>query len=716
MRLSSLLLASAALFAGTSAAAEAFDADADTGLITVTAPRDLGYRATGTSTATRTDTPLLDVPQTVDVFTRDRLDDQAILSISDALRYVPGAVAAQGEGNRDQIVLRGNNSSADFFVDGLRDDVQYFRDFYNTERLEILKGPNALVFGRGGGGGIVNRVSKTPQAKTFASADIAADTYGGWRLGADVGTPVIGGINARLAGFYEDGRNHRQFFGVQRWGINPTIAFDLGGRGNLIIGFEHVVDNRLADRGVPSENGHPLLDKPFRDTFFGAREINRSVFNGDVVSLAGDYALTDRLSLRQRTRYGDYDKLYRNLFPVTAVAGAAGGDDDDDEGPSAPGSASSESIGVEAYVDTTRRRSLLSQTDLVWKTETGPIRHVVLAGIEFGSQRTRSARLNGFFNGDNTLRVQVPLADPFAPPTPVFRAGLGQRDNRTRVDSFAAFAQDQLSIGDHVEIVAGIRYDRFSLSYTNNLDGSQLARTDNLWSPRVGVILKPAKAASLYFSFSRSYLPQSGDQFTSLTASTASLEPERFRNLEVGAKWDITPALNVAAALYQLDRTNTRANDPLNGNVVLSGAQRSKGFELALNGRILPNWQVTAGLAVQDAEITRTTTAAPAGRKVPLVPRTQVSLWTRYDLDPRLGLGLGVTYQGRSFASISNTVTLPAYTRVDAAAFFKLTDRIDAQFNIENLFNTGYFPTAHTDNNISTGGPRSARFTLRARL
>jgi catecholate siderophore receptor len=700
MRLSSLLLASAALFAGTSAAAEALDADADTGLITVTAPRDLGYRATGTSTATRTDTPLLDVPQTVDAFTRDRLDDQAILSISDALRYVPGAVAAQGEGNRDQIVLRGNNSTADFFVDGLRDDVQYFRDFYNTERLEILKGPNALIFGRGGGGGIVNRVSKTPQDQARIAGDVSADTYGAWRLGADLNTPVAKGVNARLAAVFEDGRNHRQIFELERWGINPTLGLALGERGNVVIGYEHVDDQRVSDRGIPSANGGPITG--FRDTFFGSPDRNRVRFNADIVGLAADYALTDTLSIRQRARYGDYDKLYRNLFPVTAV------------GPDGR-------FGVEAYQDTTRRQNLLSQTDLVWKVETGPADHILLTGIELGRQTTRSARLNGFFDngtGGFATRTSAMLANPFAAPDFVLRggAGTGERNNRTRADIFAAFVQDQISIGEHVEIVAGIRYDRFSLGYADTLTGATLQRTDNLWSPRVGVILQPVRAASLYFSFSRSFLPQSGDQFTSLSASTASLEPERFRNLEVGAKWDITPALNLAAALYQLDRTNTRATDPSNGNVVLSGAQRSKGFELALNGRILPNWQATAGLAIQDAEITRTTTAAPAGRKVPLVPRTQVSLWTRYDLDPRFGLGLGVTHQGRSFASISNTVTLPAYTRVDAAAFFKLTDRIDAQVNIENLFNTGYFPTAQTDNNISTGGPRSARFTLRARL
>lgn len=707
-----LLLTTAAALVGATARAE----DDASGLITVTAPRDQGYRVKNSGSATRTDTPLLDVPQTVDVLSRDRLDDQAILSISDALRYVPGTTAAQGEGNRDQIVIRGNNSSADFFVDGMRDDVQYFRDFYNTERLEILKGPSALIFGRGGAGGVVNRVSKTPHAGAFLTGDVAADTFGGWRIGADAGTSVGRGVTARLTGFYEDGANHRQFFDVQRWGINPTLGFGLGDRGDLIIGYEHVDDNRLADRGVPSENGHPLPDRKFRDTFFGARDVNRSMFNGDVISLAGDYALTDNLSLRHRSRYGDYDKLYRNLFPVTAVAGAAGGDDDDDEGPTLPGQTTNETIGVEAYLDTTRRKNFLSQTDLVWKVGTGALDHIVLTGVEIGRQTTRSTRINGFFNGDNTLRVSVPLTDPFVPPPLVFRAGPGQRDNDTRADFFAVFVQDQVSIGAHFDIVAGLRYDRFTLDYTNNLDRSQLSRSDNLWSPRLGLIYKPIETASLYFSYSKSYLPQSGDQFTSLNATTASLKPESFENFEIGGKWDVTPALNLTTAIYRLDRTNTRANDPVTGGVVLSGASRSEGWEVALNGRLLPNWQATAGFALQDARLTSSTTAGPAGRKVPLVPRTQASLWTRYDVVPGFGAGFGVIHNDSSFTTISNAVVLPAYTRVDAALFARLGKNLDAQINLENLFNTGYFPTAHTDNNISTGGPRSARLTLRTRF
>lgn len=689
-----LLLATATLLLW-SPAARAEDDDA-AGLITVTAPREAGYRVANSSTATRTDTPLLDTPQSVSVLTRDRIDDQALLSIADALRFVPGATSGQGEGHRDQPTLRGNSSTADFFVDGMRDDVQYYRDFYNIERLEILKGPNAMIFGRGGGGGVINRVSKTPQAERHIGADAGIDTFGAWRLAADVNAPLAAGVAARLNGFYEDGGNHRDVYDLERWAINPTLGFDLGGKGNLVLSYEHASDVRTVDRGVPSQNGRPLAG--FRDTFFGDADVNTSTFNADILSLAVDYSLTDSLKLRNRTRYGDFDKFYSNLFPATAVSAA-------------------NTIGVEAYTDGTQRENFFTQTDLVWEVATGGIDHALLIGTEFGRQTTRLQRTNGIFAivpGGTALRTPVSVTDPFNPPAPAFGASL--RSVRTRADIAAVFIQDQISLGDNFELLAGLRYDRFSLDFGNSVNGAQFSRTDNLWSPRLGLVFKPVANASLYASYSRSYLPQSGDQFGSLDASLAALEPERFENFEIGGKWDVTPGLNLTAAIYQLDRSNTRAPGAVAGTIELTGEQRSKGLELAANGQITPDWQVSAGFAWQDAEIRTTTTAAPAGRKVPLVPRTQASLWTRYDITDGIGLGLGVVHQASSFTSISNAVTIPAYTRIDTAAFLRVTDNVDVQVNVENLFNTGYFPTAHNDNNISTGGPRSARFTVRTKF
>ncbi|WP_164158025.1 TonB-dependent receptor, partial [Sandarakinorhabdus rubra] len=594
-----LLLSTALLMAGAAQAEDrmaeelmALDGDAPT--IVVTATRDQGYRAASIGSATRTDTPLLDVPQAVTVLTRQRLDDQALLSVQEALRFVPGAVGAQGEGNRDQIVLRGNNSTSDFFVDGVRDDVQYFRDFYNLERLEILKGANAMIFGRGGGGGVINRVTKTPMLDDRAIAgDAAVDSWGSWRLASDLNLPLATGIAGRLNAFYEEASNHRDFYGLTRWAVNPTLGVDLGGRGTLVLGYEHAADDRVADRGIPSQNGRPApVD---RGLFVGDAALNRSRFNVDALSLAADYRLSDTVSLRHRTRWADHDKEYVNVYAAGPLAADG-------------------SVLIEAYRDPTSRQNLFSQTDIDITAELGGTRHNILAGFELGRQVTRNQRINGFFDtvAGGPRQVRVALTNPFAPPPVTIRAGSGNRSIRGQAEVAALFVQDQMTIGEHVELVGGLRYDRFELTVDDLLGGARFARVDHLWSPRAGLVVKPAANASLYASFSRSYLPQSGDQFASLDLSLAALEPEGFLNREIGAKWDITPGLNLNVAYYVLDRTNTRAPGAVAGTIELTGRQRSRGLEVGLDGEIAPWWQLQAGLAVQRARITSTTSAAPA--------------------------------------------------------------------------------------------------------
>jgi catecholate siderophore receptor len=388
--------------------------------------------------------------------------------------------------------------------------------------------------------------------------------------------------------------------------------------------------------------------------------------------------------------------VYTNVFAVTPLAADG-------------------RIGIEAYSDPTRRHNLFSQTDLNWKTDIAGTSHTLLFGFELGRQVSRNQRINGFFDGatPGPARIFIPVADSARPPAFTLRPGPGNRSIRAQAEVAALFVQDQVKIGEHVELLGGLRYDRFELTVDNLLSGARFTRVDHLWSPRLGLVVKPVANASLYASLSRSYLPQSGDQFTSLDASLAALEPEGFLNREIGAKWDITPTLNVTLAGYVLDRTNTRAPGAVAGTIELTGRQRSRGIELGVDGQILKWWQVQGGLAFQSARITTTTSAAPAGRHVPLVPEFQASLWQRFQIAEPVGVGLGVLHQSSSFAGISNTVTLPAYTRLDGALFVNVTKGVQAQLNVENLFNVSYFPTAHTDNNISTGTPRSARLTIR---
>jgi catecholate siderophore receptor len=243
--------------------------------------------------------------------------------------------------------------------------------------------------------------------------------------------------------------------------------------------------------------------------------------------------------------------------------------------------------------------------------------------------------------------------------------------------------------------------------------GGEFGRRDNLWSPRVGLVLKPSEDLSIYGSYSRSYLPQSGDQFSGLTNVTEGLKPEQFDNYELGAKWEVLDGLLATAAIYQLDRSNTRATDPANSGVtILTGRQRSRGLELGLERSVTHRWLISGGYTLQKAEITQTTTAAPKGRQVPLVPRHSLSLWNRYNFTKSIGVGLGVIARSKSYATISNAVKLPGYARVDGALYYKLLNGIEAQVNVENIFGTHYFPTANSDNNLAPGAPRAVKATV----
>ena len=628
-------------------------------------------------------------------------------SVADLLTFVPGATPGTGEGNRDQMTLRGNNTSADFFVDGIRDDVQYFRDFYNLSRVEVLKGPNAMIFGRGGGGGVFNRVTKRSTLQTLRQFELSGDSEGGIRATGDIEQPLSSAVGLRVNGLYEDGDSFRRGVDLTRYGINPTIGIDAGEATRIDLSYEYFHDRRTTDRGVPSVVDATGVDEPLRGsdrTFFGDPDLSYAKADVHLLSAGIEHQLAEGLTLRNRTLFGDYGKFYQNVFPNGAVG--------------VPGT-----VQLSAYNDTTHRQNLFNQTDFIWKVATGGIDHTVLLGVELGSQASRTRRQNGFFQPTDSPTLLVPVGSPTIDADIIFRPvntnALRTPANHVRSEAMigALYMQDQLRLTDWIEVIAGLRFDRFDLDVTNRNTGAEFGRVDNLWSPRLGVVVKPIVSLSLYGSYSVSYLPQSGDQFGGLDVNTEALKPERFKNFEIGAKWEPVDGLLVTGAIYQLERTNTRAADPLDSTrFVLSGAQRSCGLELGLERSINHRWQISAGYALQSAEITETTTAAPKGRKVPLVPKHSFSLWSRYDVTAKLGLGVGVISRSSSYASLSNAVKLPGYTRLDAAAFYKIAPQVDAQINLENLLGTDYFPSAHSDNNIAPGAPTTARLGLRFRM
>ena len=680
-------------------AEEALDAEAydDSRTIIVTGLSE-GYLATNSVTATKTDTPLIDIPQTINVVTREQLDDQAHHSLADILRYVPGTTVGQGEGNRDQITLRGQNTTADFFLDGVRDDVQYYRGLYNIERVEILKGPYALIFGRGGGGGIINRVQKSPLSDDFIYAGQASiNSLGAYDMSADVNAPLGDAAAVRINAVYENFDSHRDFVGGARYAWNPYVAFKLNDAWTLGLSYEYVHDDRTTDRGVPSianiagQPNRPIAG--YRDQFFGVPGVNYTKLEAQIAKLRLDGALTSNLSFSGTILYGDYDKIYRNVYPNGAATAQNG------------------TVVLAAYSDPTQRENFIAQANLVWAVETGPLIHKILVGTEYGDQKSVNRRING-------SNATFNLANPIFP-TVSFNTL--SRDTVSQVKFFSAYVQDQISFGDHIDVVAGVRYDNFDIDGTDLLPAVDrpFARKDEKVSPRLGLIFKPQENISLYGSYSQSFLPRSGDQFLALTVTQQNLAPEKFTNYEIGAKWDVQPNLNLTLAVFQLERSNATTPDPRNPVASINiGTTRTQGIELAVTGNITPSWQVHGGYSYQDA-----TLAGNDSVRLGQVPRHQASLWNRYDFNDRFAAGLGIIHQSSQFAAIrtapnttNNTTKLPAFTRVDAAFYYDLSDALQLQLNVENLFNTDYFSDAHNNNNISTGAPINGRFTIRAKF
>lgn len=666
---------------------------------TVTVDAPTGYAVADVSSATKTATPLRDVPQSVSVISRSLIADQRMTSMADVTRYMPGVGIAQGEGNRDTPILRGNSSTSDFFVDGIRDDVQYFRDVYNVDRVEALKGPNAMIFGRGGVGGVINRVTR--QAAWGPSPEVSLQ-YGSWdnrRLTADVGGGLNETVAVRATGVYENSDSYRDGVGVERYGINPTVAVRIGANTTLRAGYEHFHDARVADRGVSSFNGRPVETVPGQ--FFGDPAQSPTEATVNLMSSLLEHRIGSSITLRNRVSYGDYDKFYQNVFP--GAVNAAG-----------------TTVTISAYNTRTARQNLFNQTDLIVSRRTGPIGHRLLLGTEFGRQATANLRQTGYFTpaGPNVTSIQAPLTSPTISSPVTFRPSATDADNDGVAIIAAVYAQDQIALSPRLDAVVGLRFDSFKVDVTNNRSATELSGSDGLISPRAGLIFKPVAPLSVYGSYSLSHLPRAGEQLASLSLTNQALEPEQFRNYEVGAKWDVAPAFSLTAALYRLDRGNVVVPDPSDPALsVLVDAQRTQGFELGLNGNLTPAWSIAGGYAYQDGEITRSISAtAQAGAVLAQLPRNSVSLWNKYDITPRVAAAVGLLYRGEAFAATDNTVLLPGWTRLDAAAFYSPLAKVRLQVNVENLLDTAYYVNAHSNTNITPGSPRAVRFAVTTRF
>jgi len=648
------------------------------------------------SSATKTDTRIRDIPQSISVITEEQIKDQSLLGLTDAIKYSPGVMAGQGEGNRDSVWFRGNQSTSDLFVDGVRDDVQYYRDLYNIDRVEVLMGPNGMIFGRGGVGGVINRVTKEAHWENKNELRMQGGTYDHKRSSIDLNSGINETLAVRINAMIEDSGSFRQGVESEKKAINPTFTFKPSDKTKIVVGMEYFNDKRTNDRGIPSvSNG--LQSRPFstsRSTFFGnaSQSPNEAIVKNGYAII--DHTFDNGMSVKNTTRFSDYDKYYQNVYANSSVQ--ANG-----------------TFTIDGYYDNTQRQNFFNQTDLTYNFKTGSVSHKLLTGLEIGLQENQNYRIV------NSGTDPTPLAsNPFALLT--FNSSRS-RNTSTDISNQAIYLQDQIYLNEQFQIIAGLRYDKFKTKFNDSVTIANSATiNDQFISPRVGLVYKPIEPVSLYTNYSLSYLPRTGEQLTSLTSSIKSFDPEKFTNIEAGIKYDLLQSFSISSSIYRLERSKMAITDPSSPtNTIIVDGQVTKGFELGVAGKLFDSYSMYGGYTYQDAEITKNqgtgdaqiTSGTPLGH----VPKHTFSLWNKYEMNETWSAALGIVSRSDMFAATPTTSTavkLPGYARLDAAIYANINKQTKLQLNIENLLDKTYYQSAHNNNNIMYGYPLTARATL----
>ena len=650
--------------------------------------------------------PILDVPQSVSVITDEEIKNQGFRAIGDIIRYTPGVNTSQGEGHRDAVVFRGVRSTADFYQDGIRDDVQYYRSLYNVEQLEILRGPNALLFGRGGTGGLINRVTKKAEiGEAFGSFDVGADSFGAADIAVDANFATSENTAVRLNLHTDSLANHRDFYEGERYGINPTVKI-LAGDTTVDLSYEYADHERFIDRGIPTANNTPV--ESLKDVVFGVEGLNLQTLEASILraNIAHDYSDSGKFNMSITS--SDFKKMYKNLY-------AAGYD------------GTANTVTLDGYLDPTERQNLILNANVVNEFNNGSTSGTVLVGLEFVDTDNKNYRYNTFFNnragkdaGEPTDQQIFNITRPLD--ISVTSTGLAstvdyttdlKSSSESDITVTSLYLQGDIDFSDSWKMIIGGRLDNFDITVTDVKKAQDQSRKDDMFSPRFGVIYKPVENMSLYVSYSESFLPRSGEQYKKLDASGAALDPDVFENTEIGYKYDINESLTFTAAIF--DSKSTRAEkDNETGEMNEIRGLEVEGVEIELSGDIDDQNNLTFGYTSLDGVTSK-------GTKQPReLPDQMLSLWYSYQANERIGFGLGVTHQGESFikdtTNGSTGPALPDYTRVDFALYINASDNDVVRIHVENLTDELYFPHSHSTHQASVGESLNARISYSRRF
>ena len=653
-------------------------------------------------TALKTPTAIIDVPQSLSIVTDEEIRKQGIRELGDIVRYTPGVNTSQGEGHRDSVVFRGVRSTADFYQDGARDDVQYYRSLYNVDQVEVLRGPNALLFGRGGTGGIINRVSKKAQiGETFGSFDIGADDFGAFDFAADYNTTTGDNTALRINIHSDQLENHRDSYDGDRTGFNPTLRIQMSDATTLDLSYEYVDHERFIDRGIPTLNGKPY--EPLKDVVFGTSAVNYQTAEADIfrATMTTDYSETSKGIFSVTS--SEFEKLYQNLYAqrYDAADNAAN------------------TVRVDGYKDPTERENLIVSANLVNELQIGNTTHTILFGAELIDTDNKNERYDSYFSTTGTDREVFSIPSSMSGTLDISTNSAGiatvldftsdlNRRTASEIEVTSVYFQDQIELSDNLLVLLGGRLDQFDITVDDVKAGTSQSREDDEFSPRAGVIFKPQENVSLYYSYSESFLPRSGEQYKKLTASAAALDPDVYESSEIGVNWDITPDLSLRASYFDSEQTIATRDESGEGAEIV-GLQVD-GIELEIKGQVSEQLYVSFGYSDMDGETS-------SGGEPREIPENTMSLWTTYQVNDKFGYGLGVTRQGES--NISNNkpgLVLPDYTRVDFAAFYDVSDDLTIRLNVENITDEVYFPHSHSTHQASVGEEVNARLSITRRF
>jgi len=629
---------------------------------------DEGEAAPPVTNIGKTPQLLRDIPQTITVLDRSVLEAQGATTLSDALRNVPGITLSAGEGGviGDNINLRGFSARTDIYVDGLRDRGQYSRETAFLESVEVLKGPSSMMFGRGSTGGVINQVTKQPHRRESAEVGGGAGTDSYYRLTADVNQPISNTTALRVAAFGHTNESTRDVAESERYGIAPSVRFGIGAPTEITLAAILQRRDDIPDYGFPLENGAPINAN--RDNFYGFTDDSFKQ-DVDMVSARISHEFSPAFTLRNQTQFSS---ARIDAKPTTI-----------------------NSSGVrnrrERKIDD---QSLYNQTDMIARLGSGIVRHTVTFGFEIGRDDYEN---QGY---DVAGEPNQDLANPVYGPLP----GTAVRTPTTFTDNVAktlsVYANEQLDIGDYWKLIAGLRWDQFDFNttVTDNVGAVTVdaSKKDRVTSSRAGVVYQPDQVQTYYASFGTSFNPSA--ETLNVNTANRGVDPEESRPYEIGGKWSLAEgALLITSAVFRVDKTNARTNDPLLG-VTLDGETRVEGFELGVSGPITQHWRLLAGYTYLDGKIIRladggNNPGVRDGNVLPNTPEHNVSLWSTYDLPRGWQVGAGLIYADERILNNANTAAVDGYTRIDATVAY-VAKNYSLRLNLQNLTDEEYFEVA----------------------